>query len=62
MAPYALVWVTDVIASKQMFLGIRHAIIPPNKLVGLCEECLRMCAWEATDVIKPWLVTPARQS
>ena len=65
MAPYVLVWVTDVIASKQMFLGIRHAIIPPNTLVGeecLCDECLRMCAWEATDVIKTWLVMPARQS
>ena len=34
MVPYVLVWVTDVIASKQMFLGIRDAIIPPNMLVG----------------------------
>ena len=59
MAPYVLVWVTDVIASKQMFLGIRHAIIPPNTLVGLCDECLKMCAWEATDVIKPCMVSNA---
>lgn len=28
----------------------------------LCDECRRTSAWEATDAIKPWLVTSARQS